>query len=256
MLQKKEVAMIRRPLPALLALSLLAVAGCRTEQPLRFAVTFEHAQGIEAGDEVHYQGLEIGEVKEVDVDSAGAVRVTVEVEPKYRGAVARDSVVEVERAGVLGGRELVIRDGEDAGERIPLADGEVLVGREGELDDAVARLRSVGATAMERMRELGSDVQDRLTELGDSQQAQELAAAMERVREQMGDAGREGAQRLREEGLPAVRDRAEELRRALEAEGRGEEARDVLERVQRWLEETGAELDGKAGSPPSAEGSS
>ena len=218
-----------------LLLLLLAPAGCGGEGPLRFAVLFQNAQGLERGDEVEYKGLEIGEVTGVAVDQQGNVRVEVEVRARHRAAVAMNSLVEVERAGVLGGRKLVVHDG--PGARIPMIERAELIGRESEGDRAVDSLRRAGRSALEGLSALGEGLTERLRSLRDSEQAKELADALTRFGEETSQMSREQATRFREEQIPALRERAAELRRELEEKGLEEDAQRVWDDFQRWLEE-------------------
>lgn len=222
-------------LVAALLPALLVVVGCGGEKPLRFAVLFQDAQGIERGDEIEYKGLEIGEVTKVAIDEEGNVRVDAFVGARHRGAVAMNSIFEVERAGVLGGRKLVVRDGEGA--RIPMLDGAELIGRESEGDRAIDSIRRAGKSAIEGVTALGEGLAERLRGLRDSEEAKELADSLARFGEETADMTREQAQRFREEQLPALRERAEELRRKLEEQGLEEDARRVWDDFQKWLEE-------------------
>jgi phospholipid/cholesterol/gamma-HCH transport system substrate-binding protein len=219
----------------LLALaSLLGLLACRGEGPLRFAVLFQDAQGIERGDEVEYKGLEIGEVRRVDIDQEGNVRVEVEVRPRHRTAVAMSSVIDIERGGMLGGRKLVIRDGEGA--RIPMLEGAELMGRESGRDRAVDSLRRAGRDALESVGAVGESLAERFREIRDSEKGQELADSLTRLGEETATMTREQAERFREEQLPALRARAEELRRELEDKGLDDEAKEVWDDFEQWVE--------------------
>jgi hypothetical protein len=228
-------------------LLVLAALACKREPPLRFTVLFEQNHEVEAGDAVVYKEMEVGRVTEVGLDENGKVRVEVQVEPRFRGAVATSSLVSVERAGVLGGRRLAVTDGE--GERLPLAPGSTLIGHEAESPTVMERLRTAGQDAMVRMGEMSADLERRIDELQQSPEAEELRAAMRHAGEQVAA----GSERLRTEGLEAVRRSATEMQRKLEAEGRTEEARELGEQIERWLDEAVARPEGaqQAQSPQS-----
>lgn len=207
---------------------------CEREEPLRFAVLYEENHDLESGDVVVYKDMEVGRVTEVGLDENGKVRVDVQVEARYRGALAANSILAVERAGVLGGRQLVVTDG--PGDRLPLAENAVLIGHEDSSPGVFDRLRTAGQEAMARIGELGADLERRLDDLQQSPEADELRAAMSRLGEQAA----EGSERLRTEGVAAVRQRAAELQRKLEAEGKSAEARDLADRIERWLQQVEA----------------
>jgi ABC-type transporter Mla subunit MlaD len=223
----------RLRLATVVVATLGAVLACEREEPLRLSVLFEQNHDVESGADVMYKDMKVGRVDKVGLDENGKVRLELAVDPQYRGAVAANSLVAVERAGVMGGRRLVVTDG--SGERLPLAPGAVLLGHEEDSPTVLDRLRTAGQGAMARLGELGVDLERGLDELKQSPEADELRAAMTRLGEQAA----EGSERLRAEGVEAVRQRAAELQRKLEAEGKTEEARDLAERVERWLEEAG-----------------
>jgi hypothetical protein len=218
-----------------LAFWFLALSACGGEGPLRFAILFQDAQGLSRGDHVEYKGLEIGEVTRIEIDPQGNVRVDLQIGVRHRGAIAMNSVFEVERSGMLGGRKLVVSDG--VGARIPMLEGAELVGRESEGDRAVDSLRRAGQSAIEGVGALGEGLAERLRALRDSEEAKELADSLTRFGEETASMTREQAQRFREEHLPALRERAEKLRRELEEKGLEEDAKKVWDDFQRWLEE-------------------
>jgi ABC-type transporter Mla subunit MlaD len=208
--------------------ALLLVCACEAEPPLRFFVTFEAAGGLGVGDEVVFRELEIGRVVDVGIDQDGKVRVAVVVEGRYRGAIAESSRIEIERSGMLG-RRLTVREG--PGERRPLADGGVLTGSEGQVANLLDRLEAASSGAVQRARELAGDLEAQFRDVEGSQEAQDLAAAIERLREQSS----QGAQRLQEEGIAAARQRLARLRESISDEG-GEGGREQIEALERWLE--------------------
>lgn len=234
-LRPRRIPPTPRTAPVLGLAACLSLFACGGEGPLRFAVTFQDAQGLERGDDVEYKGLEVGEVTRVAIDEEGNVRVDVQVGARHRSSVAMNSILEVERAGVLGGRKLVIRDGEGA--RIPMLPGAVLVGRESAGTRAVESLRQAGQSAVEGLSALGAGLAERVRGLRDSEEAKGLADALTRFGEEASTMTREQAEKFREEQIPAIRERAEELRRELEAKGLDEDAKRVWEDFEKWLEE-------------------
>ena len=224
-------------LPRLGLCGLVVVAlliGCGGgEQPLRFAVTFEAADGLEAGDEVHFRDLEIGTVTKVGLDENGLVRADVEVEPEHRSAVAYNSVIEIRRAGILGGRQLLVSEGE--GPRAAVRDGAVLTGSQGMTSEALEAIKGASRTALESLQQLGTDLQQRFSELSDSPEAAEMQEALTSYRERLEELGSEGAEKMREEAKK-LREKADEMGRALEEKGLEERARELREEVEAILE--------------------
>lgn len=221
---------------------LLLLVACRSEPPLRFFVTFEQARGLEAGDAVRYKGLEIGRVLDVGIDQNGKVRAAVLVRAKYRGAMAQNSVVEIEHAGVFG-RRLTVREGR--GERQPLEEGGVLVGSEGQVADLLDRLKAASSKALESAGDMASNLKDQLRDLRGSKEAEDLAAAIERLRQESAD----GAEKLRTEGVAAARERLEALRKSMQASDQ-EESAELLDKLDRWLGQLEDEVQAEAPPAP------
>jgi ABC-type transporter Mla subunit MlaD len=228
------------------ALALAGAVACERAEPLRFTVLFEQNHEVEAGDAVVYKEMEVGRVTGVGLDANGKVSVEVQIEPRYQGAMATTSLVSVERAGVLGGRRLVVPDGE--GERLPLPSGSTVIGHEATTPGVFERLRAASQGAMAGLGAVGADLEQwlddlelSLDEIQASPEAEELRAALQRAGEEVAA----GSERLRSEGVAAVRQRAQELQRKLEAEGKTEEARELGEQIERWLEEAGGEGQGQ-----------
>ena len=138
------------------ALALVAAVACERAEPLRFTVLFEQNHDVEAGDAVVYKEMEVGRVTAVGLDANGKVSVEVQIEPRYQGAMATTSLVSVERAGVLGGRRLVVADGE--GERLPLPPGSTLIGHEANTPGVFERLRAASQGAMAGLGAVGADL--------------------------------------------------------------------------------------------------
>jgi ABC-type transporter Mla subunit MlaD len=231
----RHTALPRRFTPWLAVLVALVLFACGGDGPLRFAVTFQDAQGIERGDDVEYKGIEVGEVTRVAIDEEGNVRVEVEIRPRHRASVAMNSLFEVERAGVLGGRKLVIVDGEGA--RIPMLAGAVLVDKESEGTRAIDTIRQAGQDALHGVSALGASLAESVRGVRDSEKAKDLVDSLNRFGEEAATMTREQADRFRQERLPAIRERAEALRRELEGKGLDEEAKKIWQDFEQWLEE-------------------
>ena len=218
------------------ALALLVLAACRAPEPLRFGVTFEDAGGVKRGNRVVHRGLEVGKVTRVGIDDQGLVLVSVEVEDRFRGAVARNSIVRIERYGIRRRVQLNLQDSE--GERIPLTDGDVLKGSEGVVDDLVTKIQDVTGQVFDRAAEEASTIAERLRTLPDSPEIQDFSEALRLFGEETAQRSREGWTRWREEELPRLRERAEAARRQLEESGMLEEAEELRRDFESWLEKT------------------
>jgi hypothetical protein len=144
-------------------------------------------------------------------------------------------VIEIERSGLLG-RRLTVRDG--AGERVLLEDGGVLAGSAGQTTMVLERMRLAGSAALEKAQGLAGELRVKMSELGGSPEADELAAALER---------------WREEGPEVAREKLEALRRKVESGAESDEARELVEKLELWFEELEAAADAPAAETPAAE---
>ncbi len=206
------------------------------DKSLEIAVTFEDADGLEEGDEVTFRGLEIGTVTNVGLDENGLVRADLEIKPEHRSAIAYNSIIEIRRAGMLGGRELLVSEGE--GPRAAVRDGAVLTGSEGTPSETLEAIKGASEKALASLQKLGNDIQDRFSELSDSPEAAELQEALDSYREKLGELGSEGASRISAEA-DSIREKADELGRALEEKGLEERARELRQEVESILESGG-----------------
>ena len=209
---------VRRPAgpdPAWLVLLVIAalwLTTCRGEEPLRFAVTFESAGGLEVGMPVVHRGLEVGRVTAVGLDDQGLVEIEVEIESEYRSAVAHNSIIRSQTHGLRRKLRLAVEDG--PGERRPVADGDVLSGSPRLLDDALTKLQEGARRTWDKTAESARQLQEALAE-----------------------AGQKELERLRREQIPELRKQAEQARRELEDAGMSEEAADYWQRFEGWLEQ-------------------
>ncbi len=214
----------------------LATPGCSRREPLRFEVVFEDAGGLEEGMPVTHRGLEIGKVTAVGLDEAGLIQVSVEVKDRFRTAVSKDSVIRPESYGLRRHTRLTIEDPKPAADapRIAVADGDVLVGTPGLVDDVLSTLQETARAAWEKTRETAA-------ELGES-----LDQAAER--------GREDWKRLQREQVPALRQQAEAVRKQLEEAGLPEEAERFWREFEGWLDKLSPPAPEEPGTEEKDEG--
>ncbi len=215
------------------SVSAVGVLGCAKTDPLRFAVQFEDADGIGRSDRVVHRGIEIGRVTGVGIDPRGMAEVEVAIDDRYRTAVARNSVIRVDRFGMRRRTRLLVEDGE--GERFPVRDGDVLVGSEGPLDDLLTRVREGAHDALEQATELARGIEQRLRELPDSEAARDFTESLSEAGRETSRRTSEGLEHFKRETLPALVRRAETVRKDLERRGMAREAEWFWNDFQDWL---------------------
>jgi mce related protein. len=128
---------------AVVAIAGVIVAGWRLverQRSLEFSLLFENAQGLEAGREVVYHGVKIGEVAGVQLERDGQVAVRVSVFPAHRNAVYREAMFVIERRSSSDGMQLTVKDGN--GGHTSIEKGTVLQGTNGIVDEMKKRALS------------------------------------------------------------------------------------------------------------------
>jgi len=228
-------------LSLLFLLSVLALFACGGPEPLHLRVTFEELHGLERGARVLHRGLVVGKVTDIGLDDQGLVLVSLTIAPKYRTAVARNSIIRVDAVGLRRRRQLVIEEG--PGARIPVHEGDVLTGSEGLMDDTVSEIQDAAREVWESATAIAGDVAEALREWAGSDDARELMESLDGLRRQTTDRTREEWRRLREEDLPKLRERAEELRRRLAEGGAQEEAERFWSRFEEEFDKLRAAAD-------------
>lgn len=208
--------------PYLAALSLLALVACRGSEPLHLQVTFEELQGLEPGARVVHRGLVVGKVTDIGLDDQGLVLVSLTIAPKYRTAVARNSIIRVDAVGLRRRRQLVIEEG--PGPRIAVQEGDVLKGSEGLVDDTVTDIKDAAHEVWESAGAIARDLAETLRDWASSDEARELMDSLDELRREATEQTGEGWRQLRDEELPRLRAKAKELHRRLAEGGAEEEA--------------------------------
>lgn len=231
------------------AVAFLAIAAiaCQQDDSLRFGVAFEENPKLEKGDVVVFKGIEIGTVADVDLDSEGRVVAAVVIEPAYRDVVTTEADYRAERVGGLDGlrgeRELVVID---RGGATPVADGDVVIGSEGELSDQIDRVKDGLSAAWERAGSLADSIKKRFEDAASSEEAQQLGESLQELSSKARERGEEGWQQLRDEQIPKLREEARQLREKLEEQGDHEAAEQVWKDFTAWLES----LEADPAQPP------
>jgi len=225
---------------------LATVIGCSPDWGgLQFSLTFQDARGLTAGDPVVYRGVEIGEVRSVELADRQGVRVAVLIRRPHRAAVYREARFVIERSRDHGtrpnARQLSVKD--RPGERTPIEAGSTFEGDEPGLGDVWQSLRAQGADALESARDLAHTLAGRLEEAADSPEARRLRKDIEAFIDDAGEMAGDQWEAFRRERLPELRRRAEELRDELRREGHEEKAKAFWDDFTRWLDEVRSEAE-------------
>lgn len=207
----------RGAVSAFFTAALLACSGV-----LDLTVCFPEVSGLREGAPVVWKESTIGQVREVRYTREGRFEVRIRVEEAFRAAVTdRTRFVVAEAEPGAKALELV----ELGAGGTPLADGAVVEG--------ASRYEVLGESVRGEVRRFFQGLQG----LPESEPVRRLQTEIERFAEDLGRAGREARDRLKNEVLPEFERRLEELRRRLRERGR-EGDLDPIERRLRELERT------------------
>lgn len=211
---------------------LLVALACRAG--LTFTVTFDEVAGLEPGDAVVYEGLEVGKVREIRLTRSGPIEVELGIYREHRRLLYREARFLLERT-VTGGHRIAVYDTE--GPRTPIEGGEVVAGRRAPLGELMGKVRDLGRDLVtEGAERLSEQVDAWREELGDSQEEADLVERARDYAERAAEMSREQLERFRREELPELERRATRLRRWLEEQGRKAEAERFWRDFRSWLE--------------------
>jgi len=119
----------RRGIFVLIAVSLFCIAAIYSqgEPQLRYVVTFEDAAYLDIGDSIYLKGVDVGEVRDIDLTDQLTIRVTVQMRDRFRKFITRNLSHVVIFDKLLFGRKAILLD--PVGESEPLIQpGEVIQG--------------------------------------------------------------------------------------------------------------------------------
>jgi ABC-type transporter Mla subunit MlaD len=104
----------------------------------RVTVEFEDGAGLKPGDPVYMQGVDIGEVLDVDLGVDRKVRVHARLEDRFSNLVPADADILITNDKFIFGKKALLIVATSA-DRTPVKDGQVLKGTEGYADLLVRR---------------------------------------------------------------------------------------------------------------------
>ncbi|MEM6800668.1 MAG: MlaD family protein [Bacteroidota bacterium] len=92
------------------------------EQTFRVQTVFENVDGLQKGNSVWFVGVKVGTVKQVDIESAKAVRLTLNLISDSRKFIKKDVVASISSDGVIGNKIVILSGGTDAAEPVERMD--------------------------------------------------------------------------------------------------------------------------------------
>ncbi len=135
--------LLRRLLGGLLLLTGLGLAACK-DDPFRLGVVFPEADGLKPGDNVLMRGLQVGQVRDVDLHAEGVV-AKLEIDPKFRRHIDGKATFTIDSEKLVTGKKaLVITPGDPPGGA--LKNGAIVQGAASESDPIVRAKKALDDT--------------------------------------------------------------------------------------------------------------
>lgn len=230
-------------------LGVLAITITRESRALYYTLVFKDARGVQAGDRVQLHGVNIGEVKWVQLTPQRPPRVDVRVkiDPQYSGQVLQNSTAvidDVSFPNVSGQRVIVVLNPDKPAP--PLPKNSVIHGLGGPLEEQAWKLKGALHGVGDAFGEAIGVMCDHLKDLGESMrqiatspEAREAVKQLGEFMKRMKDKGVSAVAQLQAD-WPKIRDRIKPALIQLEQLGRtriAEELRQMVQQIERTLQE-------------------
>lgn len=96
------------------------------QKTITLNATFADVGGLLKGNNIWFAGIKIGTVKDIEITDNGLARVEMRIDKTADRFVSKDAKVKLGLDGLIGNRILVIYDGTDNPNRMPVQDGDTL----------------------------------------------------------------------------------------------------------------------------------
>ncbi len=236
---------------------------------LYFTLVFDDAKGLQAGDRVQLNGVDIGVVKVVQLhtDPSPRVDVRVKIEPEHAEKVRADATAIISSTSfpnVSGQKVVEIHNSETQPPAPPMQDDAVVYGQNGALGLQAWKLKqSLSSGADSLMKQVGAlgeqaaELAAELSEMATSPQVQEAIGELRGFLATMKEEGKQALAEL-EAKWPELKRQIEPVLNELRDFGReyiAEQIRALIEEIERTLRAWRGEMEPAASTPaPAVEG--
>lgn len=211
---------------------------------LDYTLHFEDAKGLRAGDPVMLSGVQIGEVKGVELAGERDVRVKVRVDDEHAEKVLAGSTAVISNPAFpnVSGQKVVEIHNPAVAEEGALPEGAEITGREGLVDlkawQIEQRLQNLGGELSEQSRSMAEKISVMAEEMKDIPESPEVREAIDKLDQMsrdLSERGRDTWDRLSDQWEDLSRDLSPILENWSRT-GR-DRARETLDRTRQSLEE-------------------
>ena len=173
---------------AILAVGIFMVSDLKDmwREKRELVIIFQYADGISKGSPVWYAGLEVGEVKRVDIATHRPDRIAVTVSIDPRAKVKRDSRASIRSLGMMGAKYVEISPGSEEAPELP--QGEVLHGETPvSLSEVIETGHRIAVRLEETIREVHGLIEEIKSQGGITQTLRTTTALVEELRDRNRD---------------------------------------------------------------------
>lgn len=238
---------------ALVALVIMGILAAHEARSLKYTAVFEDAKGLQVGDRVQLNGVDIGVVKNLELfQNPPRIEVLVRIDPDHALKVRSDSTARIRNIAfpnVSGQMIVEVLNSESKPPAPEMADGAVIHGVNSLLEYQTWKIKKTftrnGESWSKRLDQLGDtlkDVKEEVKEMATSPQVREALESLQGFMKNMKDQGRDAVVQLKEE-WPEIRDKIEPVLKELTEYGREHLVkqvkmlmRQIEETLQRWSE--------------------
>jgi|GEM_PF-4741094 len=121
----------------------------RHSGPVPFTITFKDAKQLRPGQFVVYKGVRVGDVRSVELNSAGTIDVAVVIDAEHRAQICQQATFRIEKPTIFdlsGEHQVTVSD--NGGTCTPVVRSSIVQGSEGILDDMVTRGKQMIQSAL------------------------------------------------------------------------------------------------------------
>jgi ABC-type transporter Mla subunit MlaD len=212
-----------------------------------FAVDFNDARGLRAGDKVLLSGLDVGRVQEVKLrDGGNGVEIWARLDSDFANRVPADSRAIIRGGGLtnpFSGKFLELLPPTEVSQAPPLKSGQRLEGLNGDLEASGWKLGQAFAATSEaisrQLEELSASIgdwSDQLDKASKSPEVQKLQNDLQQFATKLEAKGRNAANQAQTQ-WPGLRDRIRAQKEKLQRDGKTEAAQKLAE-VEQQLDQT------------------
>lgn len=224
-----------RKLFLFIAISLTLLTGCNKD--LGFIIEYDDADGLKKGDAIVHGDNIVGEIEDIQYTDSGKIQVEVSIKEAYRSLAQHSSLFYVGDIESTADKVIEVVTG-SSDKAAPIEDGQVIKGADKMGGIAQKFSNQFGQAVQKFSKSMQSSWQEWKNETLD-EQIDYLDAELDKIIVKAKDLNERTRKYLKEEIMPEINRKMEDLRKQLEQQDREEELDGIetkLNKVEKYLE--------------------